>query len=188
MKQPVKRNTGKAGNKSVSTKGGVKMLNLSPFTGTDAVISLAVEGSPAGDAAKSIVDTYSLTPVGRVTGIEVRVSSELIPIHETKQQYPTEIRTGNVTVSGTIDRAYINGAMLKLLLGAAAESRPAGAWVQPTFNILIQMANPANPDTSSTVQIHGVKFQNWSLHIPEEEFIMEKVEFLGLWISVNDEA
>jgi hypothetical protein len=163
------------------------MVNTNVFSGADAIISLSIEQGVEGEEARQVIDTYQLTQVGRATSIEVRVSSELKPFHDIGQQYPTGIKSGNVTISGTIGRAYINGALLKLLLGEAATSRPASTWVQPSFDIVLRLANAALPGVSSTVVLHGVKFQNWSLVIPEDDFIMEKAEFLALWISVEDE-
>lgn len=164
------------------------MPNLSVFSGSDAIIYLSVERSVEGDKAKGIIDTYLLTPVSRVVGIELRVNSDLKPFHEVGRQFPNEIKSGNVSISGTIGRAYINGALLKLLLGDAATSRPAGTWVQPSFNIMLNLTNPALPGATSTITLYGVKFQNWSLSVPEDNFVMEKVEFLALWISVEDKA
>jgi len=155
-------------------------------SGSDATISLFVDAGVEGDAAKRIIDEYSLTPVGRAMNVEIQVSSDLKPLHEQGQQYPTEIRSGNVTVSGTIGRAYINGALLKLMLGDAATSRPAGIWVQPSFNITMRLENPAFPGKRRMLTLHGVKFRNWSLVVPEDNFVMEKAEFLALWISVDD--
>jgi hypothetical protein len=161
------------------------MSQSNVFSGSDATISLSVDAGVEGEAAKRIIDEYSLTVVGRALNVEIQVSSDLKPLHEQGQQYPTEIRSGNVTVSGTIGRAYINGALLKLMLGDAATSRPAGIWVQPSFNITMQLANPAVPG-KKRVTLHGVKFRNWSLVVPEDNFVMEKAEFVALWISVDD--
>lgn len=163
-------------------------MNSNVFTGADAVISLSIEQGTEGDQARQVIDTYQLTPVGRATGIEIRVNSELKPFHDFGQQYPTAIKSGNVTISGTVGRAYINGALLKLLLGEAATSRPASTWVQPSFDIALRLENVAFPGKSSTVFLHGVKFQNWSLVVPEDNFIMEKAEFLALWISIEDKS
>ena len=91
-----------------------------------------------------------------------------------------------MNVSGSIDRAFINGALLKLLLGDAASSRPAGAFVHPSFNISLRAENPSRPGTASTVTVHGVKIDEWSYALPEDDFVMEQVTFKGLWISVED--
>jgi hypothetical protein len=119
------------------------MANTNVFRGSDGSIVLAVEAGVEGDKAKAVIDEYSLTPVGRATNVEVMVTSDLRPFHELGQRYPTELRPGNVNVTGSIGRAYINGALLKLLLGDAATSRPAGTFVSPTFNIDLRLENPA---------------------------------------------
>lgn len=160
--------------------------NTNVFRGSDGSIVLAVDAGAEGDLAKGVIESYALTPVGRVTGVEVQVDSDVKPFHELGQRYPTELRSGNVNVSGSIDRAFINGALLKLLLGDAAASRPAGAFVNPSFNISLRAENPARTGVASTVTIHGVKIDGWSYALPEDDFIMEQVKFKGLWISVED--
>ena len=162
------------------------MPNTNVFRGSDGSIVLAVDTGAEGDLAGGIIEDYELTPVGRVTGVDVRVHSDVRPFHELGQRYPTELRSGNVNVSGTIQRAYINGSLLKLLLGEAAASRPAGTFVNPSFNISLRAENPARPGVSSTVTVHGVKIDGWSYSLPEDDFVMEHVDFQGLWISVED--
>ena len=162
------------------------MANTNVFRGSDGSLVLAVDTGVEGDKAKAIIDQYSLTLVGRVTNVEVRVQSDLKPFHELGQRYPTELRPGNVNVTGSIERAAINGALLKLLLGDAAESRPAGTFVNPSFNLDLRLENPARPGVTTSVTVHGVKIENWSYQIPEDDFVMEKVDFKALWISVED--
>ena len=162
------------------------MANTNVFRGSDATISLAVDQTEEGTMAQSVIDEYQLTPVGRATHVEVTITSEVKPFHELGQRYATELRPGNVNVSGKVERAFINGALLKLLLGEAATNRPAGTWVQPSFNFVLNITNPAIPGTSSTLTVHGVKFNEWSYNIPEDDFIMEKANFMALWVSVED--
>ena len=162
------------------------MPNTNVFRGSDGSLVLAVDSGVEGDQAKAIIDAYQLTPVGRLTNVEVRVESDLKPFHELGQRYPAELRPGNINVSGTIERAYINGALLKLLLGDAAASRPAGTFVHPSFNLDLRLENPARPGVFSTVTVHGVKIENWAYQIPEDDFVMERVDFKALWISVED--
>src|SRR5215469_9624263 len=107
--------------------------NTNVFRGSDGSIVLAVDSGVEGDAAKKVIEGYKLTPVGRATNVEVKVASDLKAFHELGQRYPTELRAGNVNISGSMGRAYINGALLNLLLGDAAKSRPAGAFLAPTF-------------------------------------------------------
>jgi hypothetical protein len=163
-------------------------MNTNVFSGSDATISFAVEAGLAGDAAKHLIDGYQLSPISRAVNLQIAVTSDLKPYHEQGQLYPTEIRSGNVTISGTIERAYLNGAFVKLLLGDAATSRPAGAWVQPTFSIIVGLSNAAFPGSGSRLYVHGVKFQKWFFSVSEDGFVMENVEFLGTWITVEDEG
>lgn len=163
------------------------MPNTHVFTGMDGTISVAVESGVEGDAAKAVADLYGLTPVGRATNVTVEVRSEMRPFHELGQRYATELRPGNVNIWGTIGRAHVNGALLKLMLGEGAEpSRPGGAFVSPSFNLSLRMENPGFPGNSSTVTVHGVKLDSWSWTLPEDEFLLEQVSFKALWISAED--
>ncbi len=163
------------------------MPNTHVFTGLDGSLSLAVEAGPEGDSAKAVNEIYGLTPIGRVTGVTINATSAMRPFHELGQRYATELRPGNVDLSGTIGRAHVNGALLRLMLGdAAAGTRPAGAFVSPTFNLSLLMNNTAFPDNSSTVTVHGVKLDGWSFTMPEDDFVMEQVTYRALWVSVVD--
>jgi hypothetical protein len=163
------------------------MPNNHVFTGLDGAITVAVEVGVEGDAAKTVNDTYGLTPIGRATGVDIAVTSDIRPFHEMGQRYATELRSGNVFVEGTIGRAHVNGALLKLMLGeGAGGTRPAASFVSPTFNLSLRMENSAFPGNASTVTVHGVKLDRWSFTMPEDDFVMERVGFKGLWISVVD--
>jgi hypothetical protein len=163
------------------------MANTHVFTGMDGAISLAVESGVEGDAAKAVNDTYSLTPIGRATGVTIDVRSAMKPFHELGQRYATELRPGNVNITGTIGRAHINGALLKLMLGeGAGGTRPAGAFVSPSFNLSLRLENPGFPGNSSTVTVHSVKLDSWAFTMPEDDFVLEEVSFRALWISVED--
>jgi hypothetical protein len=155
------------------------------YNGADGTISVAVDAGPAGDKAKSVVDKYSLTPVGRVTGVTVRVTNDVKAFHELGQRFATDLRPGDINVSGSIERAYINGALLRLMLGDT-DSRPAGNFVGPSFNLSLQLVNPALPDNSATVTVMGVQLNEWSYSLPEDDFVMEKVGFRALWIKTEE--
>jgi hypothetical protein len=158
------------------------------YRGSDGTISVAVESGVEGEKAGAVNEAYSLTPIGRVTGVSVRVTNDVRPFHELGQRFATELRHGNINVSGSIDRAYINGALLKLMLGDAADSRPAGTFVSPSFNLSVRLENPSLPGTASTVTVMGVKFEDWLYTLPEDDFAIEKVNFRALWVKVEDQS
>jgi len=163
------------------------MPNSHVFTGLDGAITVAVETGVEGDAAKNVNDTFGLTPIGRATGVDVQATSDIRPFHEMGQRYATELRSGNVYIEGSIGRAHVNGALLKLMLGdGGGGTRPAGSFVSPTFNLSLRLENGAFPGNTSTVSVHGVKLDRWSFNMPEDDFVMEQVGFKALWIGVED--
>ncbi len=165
------------------------MPNTHVFTGLDGAITVAVETGVEGDAAKAINETFGLTPIGRATGVTIEVTSDIRAFHEMGQRYATELRSGNVWIAGTIGRAHVNGALLRLMLGDGAKgTRPGSTFVSPTFNLSLRMENSAFPGNASTVSVHGVKLDRWSYTMPEDDFVMEQVGFKALWIGVEDAA
>jgi hypothetical protein len=162
------------------------MPTTTVYTGADGSISVAVEPGPAGEKAGEIAERYSLTPVGRVSGVTIRVTNDVRAFHELGQRFATELRPGNMNVYGTIERAHINGALLRLMLGEAAESRPAGAFVGPSFNLSVRLQNPAVPDASASVTVMGVQINEWNYTLPEDDFVMERASFRALWIKTDE--
>jgi hypothetical protein len=163
------------------------MPNTNVFTGSDATLTLAIDSTPEGQAAKETIDFYKLSPVGRATNVEVYVQTDLEQFHEIGKRHAAALRPGNINISGKIGRAYINGALLRLLLGKGALSaREAEPYPQPSFNLMLDLKDPAVPGTSSTITVYGVKFEGWVYSLPEDDFVMESVTFKGLYIAVED--
>jgi hypothetical protein len=161
--------------------------NTSIYTGADGSISLSVPQGKEGDTAQGVLTAYDLIAVGRVQSVRVEVRSEIKAYNELGSRYPTQLRPGNVSITGTIGRAFINGALLKLLLGDAATSRPATSWTQPAFNITLLVENAAIPGVRSTITLHDVKISNWVYDLPEDDVVMESAEFTALFVDVADE-
>lgn len=156
------------------------------YRGSDGTISVAAEEGVEGDATTAVTEAFALTPIGRATGVTVKVTSDTEPFHELGQRFATELRPGNINVYGTIDRAYINGALLKLMLGDAANSRPQSTFTSPAFNLNVRLENPSLPGNSASVTVMGVKLNEWNFDLPEDDFAMEQVSFKALWVKVED--
>lgn len=163
------------------------MAMTNVYTGANGTLTLANEETPEGGDARAVIETYEMTTVGRVTGIEICVQTDLEAFHEVGRRHATSLHPGNIWISGKVDRAYINGALLELLLGrGAGPTQIAEPYVQPVFNMSVALSDPAVPGTSATLELKGVKFQNWSYAMPEDDFVMENVTFQALTISVLD--
>ena len=74
-----------------------------------------------------------------------------------------------------------------LLMGrGSAPTAFAEPYVQPAFTIKLGLADPAHPTNSLTLEIAGVRFENWRFSIPEDEFVVENLCFRALTIRVVD--
>lgn len=160
-------------------------MNTDIYTGADGAILLSSPDGTEGEAAQAVIDAHELVTVGRVLNVRIEVHSEVRAFHEIGQRYATQLRPGNVNISGTIGRAMINGAMLNLLLGEAAQGRPGGNWAQPAFNMTVRVTNPTT-NTVNTLTLHDVKLSNWSYQLPEDEFVLENAAFHALYITTED--
>jgi hypothetical protein len=164
------------------------------YTGANGVLLLSPDTSPArlpeGNDAQALLDAamYDIFEVGRVSGVEIHVQTELEEFHEIGRRHSTSLHPGNIHISGKISRAYINGALLFLLLGRGANPNNIDEpYVQPALLMNVILQDPAVPSTRSVLNLEGVKFENWAFAVPEDDFVMENVTFKALRIRVQDE-
>ena len=166
------------------------MPNVNVFRGSDATLVLAVDDKETeeGKLADGLIGEYDLASVvGRLQQVQVQVQNDLRPYHELGRRFATELRPGNINVSGSAARAHVNGALIRLLLGEGAKSPPpTGALAQPSFNMVINLVNPGAPETGSKLVLFGVKFDSWSFSLPEDDFVMEGVTFRALRIASEE--
>lgn len=160
------------------------------FRAVDATLVLGVDdaNSPEGTAADALVSQYGLSnAVGRLRNLQVSVSTDVRAFYEIGRRYPTHLRPGIVRISGSAERAHVNGALLRLLMGDGAVSPPASPnFVQPSFNIITTLVNSAQPDQHTTVTIFGAKFDSWAYQVPADEFVMEAVTFQAMRIAFEE--
>ncbi len=157
------------------------------FTSANGTLTLANEDTPEGKDASAIMTPYALQTVGRVTNVEVYVQTDLEEFYQIGRRHAVSLHASNVHVSGKVGRAYVNGALLWLLLGrGASPNNVAEPYVEPTFNLSILLSDPEVPGNSVGLELKGVKFQNWGFMLPEDDFVMENATFKALAIRVID--
>ena len=162
------------------------------FRAIDATLVLGVEDAslPEGTVANDLVTQYDLSnTVGRLHRVTVSVLSDVKPFYEIGRRYPTHLRPGMIRVSGRAERAHVNGALLRLLLGEGAVSPPGGPnFAQPAFNIVASLQDPARPEQLTRVTVFGTKFDAWDYHLSmEDSFVMEHVSFQALRIAFEEQ-
>ncbi|HEV2756794.1 MAG TPA: hypothetical protein VG318_13580 [Actinomycetota bacterium] len=158
------------------------------FTGANGTLTLGRNtDNPEGADADAILDTYETNTVGRVSGVTVRVDTQLEEFHEIGRRHAASLHPGNIHISGTVGRAYVNGALLMLLMGRGGLlAQAAEPYVQPTFHMQLDLTDPAVPGTTAGLILFNVHFQSWSYVLPEDDFVMEDLAFKALTISVVD--
>jgi len=162
------------------------MALTSVFTGSHGTLGIAVEGTPTQQADfNAISDAYGTALIGRVTDVEVCVHTELFEFFELGFRDVITISPGNVHITGTIGRAYVNGGLVFLLLGRGATEN-AATTIQPRFVLNLALKNPHIPDNALKVNVFGVKFETWGIHIPQEDFVMEQVRFKATRLGILD--
>jgi hypothetical protein len=164
------------------------MANTNVFTGGDGTLTLAPLDTPPGQDAESIISRYEVaTAVGRVTGVRVTIQTDLREFFEIGFRHVTSLHEGDIHICGEIDRAFINGALLGLLMGRKAfiEGAQSLRTFQPEFNMTLQLNDPAVVGQSQ-LTLNGVKFQNWSFSLPEDDIVMEQVSFRAKSIDMAD--
>lgn len=162
------------------------MANTNVFTGGDATLTLAPLDTPPGSDAESIISRYEIaTAVGRVIGVKFTVNTDLRSFHEIGFRHVTSLHEGNIDICGEAERAYINGALLGLLMGRKSFLDNNQRTFQPEFNMTLQLDDPA-VDGQAQLTLNGVKFQSWAFALPEDDIVMEKVSFRAKSIDIAD--
>ncbi len=162
------------------------MANTNVFTGGDATLTLAPLDTPPGSDAESIISRYEIaTAVGRVTGVRFTVQTDLREFFEIGFRHVTSLHEGDIHICGEADRAYVNGALLGLLMGRKSFEVDNQRRFQPEFNLTLQLDDPAVVGQGQ-LTLNGVKFQNWSFALPEDDIVMEKVSFRAKRILIAD--
>lgn len=160
------------------------MFNTSTYFGTDGTLSFS-----DADGFEGFGDYFGEDGlVGRLTGVTLRVTTDVKEFHEVGSRAPKELRPGNIHISGTVERAYINGAMFKLMLGTYAENEEAAGFKIPTFNMKLILDNlkPPGDEGNSLLTVYGVVFDSWRLDLPEDNFTMEKLSFKAKRVAIQD--
>jgi hypothetical protein len=160
-------------------------INTRAVRGHEATLTLSSLDNRAGHLAEQIFNTeYNIGTVGRVTGVEVAVETDLEVFHQIGTRQPVSLHPGNINISGRVERAYINGALLRLLMGDLANAQP-GEELQPIFNMIIDVTDITsnNGQGGTKVIISAVRFDDWKVVVPEDDFIMENATFKALLIT-----
>ncbi|MCI0486806.1 MAG: hypothetical protein L0229_09420 [Blastocatellia bacterium] len=162
------------------------MFNTNTFYGTDGILTLSDPDGLDADAFTGYFGESGI--VGRVTNVALLVAVEIKAFHELGSHAAKELRAGNISIAGTVERAFINGAMLKLMLGQYAQAEESAVFKMPSFNMKVSLDNlkPEGDEGNSILTIYGVMFDTWQFNLPEDDFVLEKLSFKARRIATED--
>lgn len=166
------------------------MFNTSVYQGTDGILTLnAQENTPGASLITDYLGEGGV--VGRLKNVSLNVTTAIRAFYELGSRAPKELRAANLAISGSVERAYINGALLKLLLGDYAISEEgATPFKAPDFNIVITLdnLNLSGDNGNSILTIYNVLFDSWQFSLPEDDFVLERLTFKARRVAVEDKS
>jgi hypothetical protein len=156
------------------------------YTGADGVLML----SDQRDIDTALFTAYwgeETHVVGKVTNVAISVTTAVKPFYGLGSRLPT-LRVGNIAIFGSVERAYINGALLNLMLGGYANGQEKAGFQIPTFNMQLNLDSlmPEGDEVSSVLTAYGVYFDTWQLAVPEDDFLLERLTFKAQRLAVAD--
>lgn len=162
------------------------MFNTNVYSGTDGTLTLS---NPVGVEEDAWGGYFGeVAEVGRVTNVSISVNTVIRAFHELGTHLPRELRAGSVSIEGTVERAYINGAMLTLMLGKAASEEETGLLKIPSFDMKIALDNltPEGDNGNSLLTVYGVMFNRWQFNLRDDDFVLEHLGFKARRVAVLD--
>jgi hypothetical protein len=162
------------------------MFNTRTFYGTDGTLTVARQTAVEADTLTSYLGEGNV--VGRVTGIHLSVATKVHAFHEMGWRLPRELRAGRIEISGSVERAYVNGALLRLMLGDYVTTEEAAGFVIPNLDMVVAFdnQNPPGDPGNSVLTVYNVMFDRWRLDLPAEDFTLENLTFKAQRISAAD--
>lgn len=162
------------------------MFNSRTFFGTDGTLTVANQTALDADTLTKYMGQGST--IGRVQNVTISVSTEVKPFHEMGSRLPKELRAGKIAIGGTVERAFVNGALLRLMLGQYATDDEAAGFVVPTLDMVLTLDNqmPPGDDGNTVLTVYGVMFEGWDLNLPADDFVLEGLSYKAKRVKVGD--
>ena len=163
------------------------MFNNTVYSGAEGSLTLS---QPVGFESETLESYLGENgEVGRVTGVSVQVSTVVKAFHELGSHAAAQLRAGNINVTGTVERAHVNGAMLRLMLGRyAMEEEGSAPFPVPSFTMTVNLEDLVHEgDAGNTVLVlYDVMFDSWQFTLPEDDFVLERLSFRARRVAVTD--
>jgi len=110
--------------------------------------------------------------VARATGLTIEVSQGLEPVYVIGRREPYIIKEGSRSFTGTIDKMFLDDTLFsRLYLDKDTQDE---IWISGVVSDGV---------TTRTIIARGVKFDTWSWELPQDDFVVESVDFTATGVT-----
>jgi hypothetical protein len=143
------------------------------YTLTGAEGKIVFGTAPASGKVVTMTYKYAKT-VGYATGISITHNPNLEAFYEVGSREPKVIKEGNIEITGTVDRAFVDRDML----GKESYTGELGEF---TLEVYPEGVGEGKPK----ITLSGVKFSGWTFDMPQDGWITESSDFIAKSIAVG---
>lgn len=112
------------------------------------------------------------TTLGAAQSVSVEVSASLDPVYGVGHLNPVELKQGPREISGSVERMYGDEELWDI--------------INPTGTSQSYLSMEADMKSGERVlRVNGVKFDSWSVDIPQDDFLTESADFTATEITVS---
>lgn len=138
------------------------------------------------DSGLSLTAPADANRVGRVESFSIRLENNVDEYFGIGDRDATDIKEGNRSISGTLNKAMINGVLLSAALGTVSGSSPYSI-VDNTNKALTQFELELFLDQGTNynaIWIEKVKFDTWEANVANTgDTVIENLEWKGVYKS-----
>lgn len=116
--------------------------------------------------------TDSTTIVGQAQSLSAELSANVDPVHGVGNLDPQELKQGPREISGSVERMYGDE---RLWNGINPEGSTQDYWT----------LEADHESGERTLVLNGVKFDSWSLDIPQDDFVTESADFTATEMTLS---
>ncbi len=118
-----------------------------------------------------VTGTVSTELVGKAQSMSVEISNSVEAIHGIGSREPCAVREGPVEISGSLERMYFDERLFDVI-------NPGTETSYLTLQGDIE-------EGDRVIECQGVKFDSWSVDMPQDDFVSESVDFQATAITIK---
>ncbi|MCL0034352.1 DUF2460 domain-containing protein [Dehalococcoidia bacterium] len=162
--------------------GGVRQ-ETTAYTINTATGEITFSTPPGSGVAVTINYAYEMV-VGRCQGVNFDVDYGMEPVRAIGRRTPLLIKEGPIEITGTIDKLFVDNAMLRRVEPA----RDTDGHPTEQFAFILDIEVTTSGGAKKHATLSGVKFESYSREMPQDDFVTESIDFQAIDIMFAETA